>query len=77
MIKTSKRVMVYFDPDIYRVLKLKAIETSRSISDLVNDAVRHELGEDEQDLKSFKDRAKEPTISYKKMLKDLKTSGKI
>ena len=77
MIKISKRATVYLDPDLHRVLKLKAAETSRSVSDLVNDAVRHELGEDEQDLKSFKDRVKEPTVSYEQMLKDLKADGKI
>ena len=77
MIKISKRATVYLDPDLHRVLKLKAAETSRSVSDLVNDAVRHELGEDEQDLKSFKDRVKEPTVSYEQVLKDLKADGKI
>ncbi len=43
MIKPAKRATIYLDPDLHKVLKLKAVETSRSVSELVNDAVRHEL----------------------------------
>lgn len=77
MIKPIKRATVYLDPDIHKVLKLKAAETSRSISDLVNEALRHELAEDQRDLQSFADRAKESTISYERLLKELKQDGKI
>jgi len=77
MIKPSKRATVYLDSDLHLVLKLKAAETSRSVSDLVNEAVRHELLEDQQDLKAFVDRQKEPTISYEQLLKELKRDGKI
>ena len=77
MIKPIKRATVYLDPDLHRVLKLKAAETSRSVSDLVNEAVRHELIQDQEDLQAFADRVKEPTISYEQLLKDLKRDGKI
>ncbi len=77
MIKISKRATVYLDSDLHRVLKLKAVETSRSVSDLVSEAVRHELAEDQEDLKAFKDRVKEPTVSYEQLLKELKADGKI
>ncbi len=72
-----KRSTVYFDPEIHRVLKLMAIETDQSISDIVNKAIRHELAEDQEDLAAFTKRAKEPTISYEALLKKLKTRGKI
>ena len=36
----NKRVTVYFDPDIHKVLKIKAAETSKSISEIVDDAIR-------------------------------------
>jgi len=77
MIKPSKRATVYLDPDLHKVLKMKAAETSRSISDLVNEAVRHEMTEDQADLEVFEQRVKEPTVSYEKLLKDLKAHGKI
>lgn len=77
MIKINKRATVYLDPTLHRILKVKAAETSRSVSDLVNEAVRHELAEDEADLKIFDERVKEPTVSYEQLLKELKADGKI
>lgn len=77
MIKLSKRATIYLDPDLHKVLKFKSLETSRSISDLVNDAIRHELAEDQEDLRAIKSRSKEKSISYEDMLKELKADGKI
>jgi hypothetical protein len=77
MTKPTKRSTVYLDSDLLRVLKVKAVETSRSVSDLVNEAVRHELAEDQADLEALASRFKEPTISYEQMLKNLKKNGKI
>lgn len=73
----NKRATVYFDEDIHKALKIKAAETSRSISDLIDDAVRHELAEDEDDLKAFRMKAAEETVPFEKVLRDLKASGKI
>ncbi len=73
----TKRSTVYFDPAIHRVLKLMAIETDQSISDIVNEAIRHELAQEQEDLAVFAKRAKEPTISYEALLKKLKADGKI
>lgn len=77
MIKPTKRATIYIDPDLHRILKLKAVETSRSVSDLVNDAIRHDLSEDQEDLNAFAERVKEPTVSYETLLKELKKDGKI
>ena len=73
----NKRATIYFDPEIHKVLKLKSFETSRSISEIVNDAIRYELAEDAEDLKAFKDRANEVTLSFEKVLTELKKNGKI
>ncbi len=73
----KKRATIYFDEEIHKVLKIKAAETSRSISDLIDDAVRHELADDEEDLRAFRARAAEESAPYEKVLKDLKASGKI
>lgn len=77
MIKPAKRATVYLDPDLHKILKFKANETSRSVSDLVNEAVRHELLEDASDLEAFQTRLKEPTVTYEQMLKNLMRDGKI
>ena len=73
----AKRATVYFDPTLHRVLRLKSAETSRSVSELVNEAVSTALHEDLEDLEVFKKRAQEPTISFESALQELKRSGKI
>jgi hypothetical protein len=73
----AKRTTIYIDPDIHKALRLKAVETSRSVSDLVNEAVRESLAEDAEDLEAFEKRASEPLISYDEMLKRLKKDGRI
>jgi len=77
MATLNKRATVYFDPEIHKALRIMAAETSRSISDIVDDALRRELAEDEEDLRSFRERKAEKTISFDMVLKDLKANGKI
>ena len=77
MAETSKRATIYFDPILHKALKFKAIETSRSISDLVNEAVKEALAEDAEDLAAFEERADEPLISYDEMVKRLRKDGRI
>jgi hypothetical protein len=71
------RSTIYFDPDLQQALRLKAAYTRRSLSALVNDAVRQTLQEDREDLSAFEERVNEPLISYEDLLKDLKKHGKI
>ena len=73
----TKRTTVYFDASMHKALQHKALETSRSLSDLVNDAVRRVLAEDAEDLAAFEERVHEPLISYESLLKELKTSGRL
>lgn len=73
----TKRTTIYFDPDLHKALKLKAVETSRSITELVNEAVRDALAEDANDLAAFDERTHEPLVSYDNMVKRLKKDGRI
>ena len=77
MATPAKRATIYLDPIVHKALKLKAVETSRSMSDLVNAAVREALAEDAEDLAAFEERAKEPLLSYDEMVKRLKKDGRI
>jgi hypothetical protein len=77
MSETSKRSTVYFDPQLHAALRLKAVHTQRSLSDIVNEAVRASLAEDQEDLAAFEERVSEPTISYEALLDDLKAHGKL
>ena len=75
MASVSKRATIYFDPELHKALRLKSAETSRSISDLVNEAVRASLSEDAEDLQAFEERVGEPLVSYEQMVKKLKKDG--
>ena len=77
MKSAPKRATVYFDSQIHRALRLKAAETDRSVSNLVNDAVRTSLAEDAEDLAAFEERAREPNLAFEDMLKDLRKRGKL
>ena len=77
MVTQTKRATIYFDPELHKALKIKALETSRSITDLVNQAVRESLTEDAEDILAFEERKNETVISYDQMLKKLKKDGRI
>ena len=73
----SKRATIYLDPELHRALRLKAAETERSISDLVNEAVQLSLAEDAEDLAAFTARAAEPNLPFEDVVKELRRRGKI
>ena len=73
----QKRATVYFDPELHRALRLKAAETDRSLSELVNEAVKLTLAEDAEDLAAFEERASEPNLPFESVVRDLKRRGKI
>jgi hypothetical protein len=72
-----RRSTVYFDPEVHRALRLKSAETDRSISELVNEAVRLGLREDVQDLAAFAERAEEPSIRFADAVRDMKRRGRL
>jgi hypothetical protein len=77
MATQTKRTTIYFDPDLHKALRLKAVETSRSVSAIVNAAVKGAIAEDAEDILFFDERAEEPLISYDEMVKRLKKDGRI
>jgi predicted transcriptional regulator len=73
----AMRATVYLDPELHKALRLKAVETTQSISKLVNDAIKESLAEDAEDIAAFEERARDPLISYDAMIKRLKKDGRI
>jgi predicted DNA-binding protein len=71
MTALSKRSTIYLDPALHQALRLKALETSRSMSEIINEAVKEALAEDAEDLAAFDERADEPLISYEQMVLSL------
>ena len=74
---SHKRATIYFDPSLHRALRLKAAETDRSVSDLVNEAVKSSLAEDADDLAAFEIREPEPSYAFEDVVKDLRKRGKL
>ena len=72
-----KRATVYFEPEIHQALRLKAAATDRSISDMVNDAVKLALAEDAEDLAAFEERASEKSVDFETVVRSLRRRGKI
>ena len=57
-----KRATVYLEEDLHKALKLKAIESEASLSEIVNEAVRSTLAEDMSDLRDIESRKGEGEI---------------
>lgn len=77
MTTLSKRSTIYLDPVLHKALRIKALETSRSMSEIINEALRQAFAEDAEDLAAFEERVNEPLLSYEQMVKRLKKDGRI
>ena len=77
MTTKTKRATVYLDPGLDKALRLKAVETEQSFSELVNQALRLSLAEDASDLAAFTERTQERNLDFETVLKDLQRRGKI
>ena len=72
-----KRATIYFDAEIHRALRLKAAATDRSVSDMVNAAVKIALSEDAEDIAAFDERGREKSVDFETVVRSLKRRGKI
>ena len=75
--ESPKRATIYFDSDVHRALRLRAAASDRSISDMVNDAVKAALAEDAEDLSAFSAREREKSYSFDTFVQGLKRRGQI
>ena len=75
MTNMTKQSIIYSDPAIHHALRLKAAESDRSISAVVNDTVKLALTEDVEDLSAFGERDAEPNLSFENIVEDLKCSA--
>lgn len=77
MTQMHRRSTVYIDPTLHKALRMKAVEQDRSVSHLVNEAIRFSLSEDEIDIRAVEQRRREPSRPFAAFLKDLKRHDKI
>ena len=69
------RSTVYLESDLHQALRLKAAHSKRSMSDIVNEALRQALSEDQEDLAAVRARAGESALNYEDFLAKLKADG--
>ena len=74
---TPKRATVYFEADVHRALRLRAAANDRSMSDMINDAVKAALAEDVADLEAFEERRKERSTPFENFVKGMKRRGRL
>lgn len=75
--ETARRTTTYLQPDLFKALKMKAAKIDRSVSDLVNEAVRLSLAEDAIDLEAIDQRRNQPDRSFDDFVKDLRKNGRL
>ena len=68
---------MYFDPAVHRALRLKSAATDRTVSDIVNDALRKSFAEDLADLADARKRHRQPSISFESAVKAMKRRGQL
>jgi hypothetical protein len=73
----SKRATIYFDAEVHRALRLKAAASDRSVSDMVNEAVRVSLAEDADDLGDVDARHAEESADFEVFVASLRSNEKI
>ena len=75
MAQLSQRSTFYFEPSVHKALRIKAAEESRSISDIIHEALSVLFTEDLEDIADFDARIGEPNIGYAEFVQSLKADG--
>lgn len=76
---TTTKATLYLDSEMYKTLKLRAVETGETISSLMNEALQAQLAEDMEDIQSIRERQakNEKPLSYEAALAELQKNGSI
>ena len=73
--RNNTRATIYFSADIFKAVRMKAAATHRSISEIVNEAVKNALAEDAIDFDAFTLLREEPVISFHSFVSGLRRRG--
>ena len=75
--RNHTRATIYFSADIFKALRMKAAATHRSMSEMVNEAVKDALAEDAADLDSLTLLQDEAVTSFDSFISGLRRRGKL
>lgn len=70
MANTTKATF-YLDAGVYRAFKVKAALSDKKISDLMNETLRAQLREDQEDIKAIRQRSNDVTETLEEFLASL------
>jgi plasmid stability protein len=75
----TTKATLYLDSDLYKAIKLRAVESGQSVSALMNDALKAQLSEDLDDINSIRYRLalNETPITFKDALEKLQANGQL
>lgn len=69
------RTTITINDTLYRSLKMHAVASDTSVSDLVEEALKYQLLEDLDDIDSAKSRYDEPELSFEGLVSKLRDEG--
>jgi predicted DNA-binding protein len=69
------KATLYLDDKVHKALRMKAAETSRTMSDLVNEALESSLLEDLEDIEVWRERRSDPRVGFEGFVRQLKEDG--
>lgn len=77
MVYMTTKTTLYLDTQMYKALKLRAVETGQSVSALMNEALQAQLAEDLEDINTIRQRQakREKPLSYEQALAELQKNG--
>lgn len=75
--ESLRRTTTYLMPHLLKALKMKAVKIDRSVSHLVNEAIRQSLAEDAIDLDAIKKRSNQSERSFDSFVKELRANGRL
>lgn len=74
---SSRRTTIYLEPEVHQALRLKAVSTEQSISEMVNATLKRALVEDAEDLEGFVQRRSEKSVPFEDFVMELRRRGKL
>jgi hypothetical protein len=75
--RNNTRATVYFSAEIFKALRMKAAATHRSMSEIVNEAVRDALADDAADFDAFDLLRDDEAKSFDSFVSGLRRRGKL
>ena len=73
----KKRTTVYLNGDLVKILKIRSIRAEQSLSEYINQLIYQDLMEEKEDLADIREIVSEPTVSFEKMLDELKIKNEV